>query len=159
MDDYDFSYFEDADFSSLGSYDSFDAAEVYSAYDEPFSVGTPEGVVLDDPGSYGDIGESIFGAFVGAAKQKLLQATSRPETRPATTSAGIGAGIFEAIYLYGKGKTEMALESAIRKSGSGQRAIKNIENERIQAWLPWIIGGAIMLLLIGGFATRAIRRS
>jgi hypothetical protein len=160
MDDLDFSYFEDSGFDSLENLEGFDSAEVYTAYDEPFFEGVSEfpgdgGIIQEQPGGYNDaIGENIFNQFLGAAKAKLTQSTSRPAARPETTKGGIGSGIFDAIYLYGKGKTELALESAIKKSSAGQKAIKNIEQERIRAWMPWIIGAAILLVLGGIFVAR-----
>lgn len=154
MDDLDFSYFDDASFD-LGDLDDlsgFDTAEIYTAYDDP-SFG---GVISEQPGSYfPEIGENIFDTFVGAAKAKLISSIGRTESRPTTTrsavptATSIGGGIFDAIYQYGKGRTELALESAIKKSSAGQQAIKNIEQERIRAWMPWIIGVAILLVILG----------
>lgn len=157
MDDLDFSYFDDASFD-LGGLDDlsgFDTAEIYTAYDDPSFEGL-NGGISEQPGSYfPDIGENIFDTFVGAAKAKLLSSIGRTESRPTTTRSAvptattIGGGIFDAIYQYGKGRTELALESAIKKSSAGQQAIKNIEQERIRAWIPWIIGGAVLLVIIG----------
>jgi hypothetical protein len=172
MDDLDFSYFDDASFD-LGTFDDFsgfDTAEIYTAYDDPFTGGLNGfngngGIISEQPGSFmPEIGENIFDAFVGAAKAKLIQTISRTETRPATTRdaipkpTSVGAGIFDAIYQYGKGRTELALESAIKKSSAGQQAIKNIEGERIRAWMPWIIGGAILLFVLGIIGARYARK-
>lgn len=165
MDDLDLSYFEDTDFSvgDLGGFDDFsgfDNADVYTAYDDTFSQGINGGGIMQEvPGQYGgDLGDNIFDAVKGLGTKiiggKLSQSTSRPASRPENTKSGIASGIFEAVYQYGRGRLELGLESAIKKSSAGQKAIKNIEQERIKMYMPWVIGGAILLFLGGLFLAR-----
>lgn len=128
----------------------YDDTEVYGAFDDIYSSG------VKDYGAYNDAqGGSIFSDFLGQAREKLSQVISRPDARPGNTTDSIGGAMFEAIYQYGKGKAELALQSAITKSKTGQAAIKNIEMERLWSYMPYLIGAGVLLFIIGMFIRRA----
>lgn len=95
---------------------------------------------------------NIFTDFLGAAKEKLATLQTRYLTRPTDTTSSIGSSIFEAVYQYGAGKTAAAREKLVSgalASSQGQKFVAEAERQRLQAWLPWIIGATILILGAG----------
>lgn len=98
----------------------------------------------------------ILDGFIDAAQDKFSSAVSRFTSQPENTTSAIGGSIFEALYQYGKGNVDLARErigSAILESRQGQAIVQEVEQQRLQQWLPWIIG-AVLIIFGAGFLFR-----
>jgi hypothetical protein len=96
---------------------------------------------------------SIFSDFIDTAQSKIGEVQARYETLPTSPTDSVGSSIFNALYSYGAGYAERArtqLGAAILKTGAGQNLAAEVERQRLQQMLPWIIG-AIILVLGAGF--------
>lgn len=99
----------------------------------------------------------IFSDFLSAGQAKINEITARFSTLPSSPQDSVGGSIFNAIYQFGAGRLDLARQQAaeaLLKSKTGQRFVGEVERQRIQQWLPWIIGAAILLLMLGFFARR-----
>lgn len=82
---------------------------------------------------------------------------------PAPGSAGdtsFTGGLMDAIYQFGRGKGETAVQNltaAFRKTALGTKIEATATQQKISELMPFIIGGAI-LLLVGGFFLARRRR-
>lgn len=104
------------------------------------------GFILESPAPSG----GVFSDFISAAGAKLSQLQTRYLSRPADTQATVGSSIFEALYQVGRGKYDAAREkaaTALLQSGTGQRFVAEVERQRIQQYLPWIVGASLVVLL------------
>ena len=93
---------------------------------------------------------NIFSDFLGAAQTKIGEITSRYTSLPTDTQSSVGGSIFEAVYQYGKGRADLAREraaTALLASRTGQRFISEVEQQRLQQWLPMIVIGVIVIFL------------
>lgn len=60
-----------------------------------------------------------------------------------------GETIFDAMYQFGRGKSETAVErltAAFRRTGTGQRIEREATQQRLTELMPFIIGGVVLLL-------------
>jgi hypothetical protein len=97
---------------------------------------------------------NIFGDFVGAAQTKFSEITEKFRTAPTSPESSVGGSIFQALYSYGAGRVDLARQqaaTALLGSKTGQRFVGEVERQRMQQWMPLIIGGVIVLL-VAGFA-------
>lgn len=98
---------------------------------------------------------SIWTDFVDKASSKLQQGIEQVAPiggDPAQKQPDIGGTIFDAIYTFGRGRADTAVENltaAFRKTATGQKLERTATQQRIAELMPYIIGGAV--LLIGGF--------
>lgn len=100
---------------------------------------------------------TIFGDFFDAAQQKVTELQTRYLSRPTDTTSTIGSSIFNALYQYGAGKVDAARASLVTgalASSEGKKFVAEAEKQRLQAWLPWIIGATILILGAGFLAGR-----
>lgn len=103
----------------------------------------------------------VVSDFFGAAQAKLNEFTTgiqdRFTSRPQYAEQSVGGSIFEALYQVGKGRFDMARQqaaTALLQSKTGQRFVGEVERQRIQQWMPYIIVGALALIFVGVFAGR-----
>lgn len=96
---------------------------------------------------------SIWTDFVNKASEKLQSGIENvAPIAGGEKPVDVGGTIFDAIYLYGRGRADTAVEnltSAFRKTKSGQQLERTATQQRIAELMPYIIGGAVILL--GGF--------
>jgi len=98
--------------------------------------------------------EKIFTDFKGRAKEKISTTVNRFTSRPSVPGNSVGGIIFDAIYAFGAGKTDVARQkaaNAILSSKQGGKMVDEIQSQRIQQMLPMIIVGVIGIFLIGMF--------
>ena len=98
---------------------------------------------------------SAWTDFRDKVEGKITGSSSSNST--ANTSGTVQNGIFEAIYQYGRGQTQSAVEkltSAFRASSTGQKIEAEATKQKIAEMLPMIILGAIVLIAGGYFFAR-----
>jgi len=106
-----------------------------------------EDLLVSEPSATGG---NVFSDFFGAAQTKIGEITSRYTTLPTNTQSSVGGSIFEALYQYGKGRADLAREraaTALLASRTGQRFIGEVEQQRLQQWMPMIVIGVIAIFL------------
>lgn len=82
------------------------------------------------------------------------------QLKPASGSSGdtsFSGGLMDAIYQFGRGKGETAVQNltaAFRKTALGSKLETTATNQKVSELMPFIIGGAILLLAGGFFLAR-----
>lgn len=79
-----------------------------------------------------------------------------PQTQPAGTTNGRPT-ILDAIYQWGKGNADQAIDKlagALRNTSLGKKVETAATQQKTQELMPYIIGGAVLLILLGFFASR-----
>jgi hypothetical protein len=97
---------------------------------------------------------SIWDDFVAATSQKVEKGLEQvaPIGGDANTPPDIGGAISDAIYQYGRGRVDTAVQnltSAFRKTATGKQVEADATTQRIQELMPYIFGG--VALLFGAF--------
>jgi len=90
----------------------------------------------------------IFSDFYDAASEKVSSVADTYLARPSTTDQSIGGSIFEALYQYGAGRTVAARETLVAgalATAQGQKFVAEAERQRLQFYMPYIIGGGLLL--------------
>lgn len=97
---------------------------------------------------------SIFDDFVNKASEKLQQGIEQVApsggSDPSQTPVNIGGTIFDAIYTFGRGRADTAVENltaAFRKTTTGKKIEASATQQRIAELLPYILAGAAVLIL------------
>lgn len=95
---------------------------------------------------------SIFDDFVNKASEKLQQGIEQvaPSGGPDQTPVNVGGTIFDAIYTFGRGRADTAVENltaAFRKTTTGKKIEASATQQRIAELLPYILAGAGVLIL------------
>lgn len=93
-------------------------------------------------------------AWTNFRDQALSKATGAAASgNSAAGDTSFSGGLMDAIYQFGRGKGETAVQNltaAFRKTGVGKKLEATATQQKISELMPFIIGGAIILLL-GGF--------
>lgn len=96
---------------------------------------------------------NIWEQFKERAAERIGQAIEQVSpTGESVQGINVGETIFDAIYQYGRGKTETAqqrLVEAFRGTRTGQNIEREATQQRLMELMPWIIIGAA--LIIGAF--------
>jgi|SRR5215831_13778912 len=96
---------------------------------------------------------AIWDDFVASASAKVNQAIDSvaPIGGDPNTPPDIGGAISDAIYQYGRGRVDTAVQNltaAFSKTKTGQSAIATAQQQRIQELMPLAI---VAVLLVAGF--------
>lgn len=78
----------------------------------------------------------------------------QPQTQPIGSPNG-RPSILDAIYQWGKGNADHAIEKlagALRNTSLGQKVETEVTKQKTAELMPFLIGGAVLLLLVGYFA-------
>ena len=102
---------------------------------------------------------SIFDDFTNEASSTIESGLERiapigggTQDDSGAPTATVGGTIFDAIYQFGRGKGDTALQSltaAFRKTATGQKVEADATTARIKELLPYILLG--IAVLFGGF--------
>lgn len=80
------------------------------------------------------------------------------ETAPSNAAdTSFSGSLFDAIYQFGRGKGETAVQNltaAFRNTAVGKKLEATATQQKISELMPFIIGGAVLLLLSGFFLAR-----
>lgn len=116
-----------------------------------------DGYIMQEAPSGGNVVSDFFGAAQAKISDFTASVQERFTSRPQYASQSVGGSIFEALYQVGKGRFDLVRQqaaTALLQSKTGQRFVGEVERQRIQQWMPYIIGGALLLIFIGVFAGR-----
>lgn len=95
-------------------------------------------------------------AWTDFRDKALNKVTDQFSSAPGATGAGdtgFSGSLMDAIYQFGRGKGETAVQNltaAFRKTAIGTKLETTATQQKISELMPFIIGGAL-LLLVGGF--------
>lgn len=98
--------------------------------------------------------------MASGALSKIFSSSVTPSTPIYTNDYPYGGGtptlggtIMDAIYAYGAGKVTLAqtkLRNAVLNTGEGKRIVGAAQAQTLKQYLPMVVVGALVLVLMGG---------
>lgn len=114
---------------------------------EPSAIDAFSSYTPDFPTASDQANSSVFSDFFAQAQARLMNVL------PSTQSMGPVTGqLMDAIYAFGAGKVDAARGKLVQSflgTNEGRKMQATATHQTIQQYLPWIIGGALLLMFMG----------